>query len=175
MTSHAPQVVLIAGSPALASRSAALLRNLGVRLAAQGITSRLFTLNDFPGDDVFHALVGSPSIVELLAAIRDAEALVLGTPVYKAVYSGALKALVDLIPPDGLQHKTVTAIATGRLPAHGATVTHAFEDLFAFFKDAQPVPGLFLLDSQLTVRGEDIDFTREAETAVEQLAKSLTQ
>jgi len=172
MTAHA-QVVLIAGSPALASRSAALLRNLGVRLSAHGISSRVFTLSDFSGDDVFHARVGSPSIVELLTAVQNAKAVVLGTPVYKAVYSGALKALVDLIAPDGLEHKTVVGIATGRLPAHGMSVTRAFDELFAFFKGALALPSLFLLDPQLTVRGDSIELASEAEAPFGELERSL--
>jgi len=71
--------------------------------------------------------------------------------VYKAVYSGALKTVVDLIAPDGLQGKVLLGIATAKLDAHRATVDRAFTELFAFFPRQHRAATLALLDSQFSV------------------------
>ena len=40
-----------------------------------------------------------------IEAVSSASAVVFSSPVYKATYSGGLKLLIDLIPPDALRGK----------------------------------------------------------------------
>jgi FMN reductase len=97
---------------------------------------------------------------------------VLSTPVYKAAYTGALKAIVDLIPPDALAARPALGIATARLPAHGTEVDRAFSALFAFFR-ARALETLFVLDAELEVTGTGGVLSAEAEHRVRRAARSL--
>ncbi|GAA3495112.1 hypothetical protein GCM10019016_022120 [Streptomyces prasinosporus] len=60
-----------------------------------------------------HADFHHPAIVETTALFRQADGVVIGTPVYKAAYSGLLTALLDLLPQYALTGKTVLPLATG--------------------------------------------------------------
>lgn len=170
---QATDVIFIAGSPSAASRSAHALSALGKRLEARGISVRHFAVQDLPAEDVLRGRSESPPIAELLAAIRSARALVLGTPVYKAVYSGALKAVVDLIPPEGLDGKVALGVAAARLDAHGATVSRAYSELFKFFRGAHALPTFFLLDAEITSKDGKYEIEPQAVGRFDQVAAQL--
>lgn len=86
----------------------------------------------------------------VIEAIEEADALVVGSPVYKGSYTGLFKHLFDLIPPTALANKPVAIAATGGGARHALVVEHAFRPLFGFFNALQ-VP--------TTVYGADADFT----------------
>ena len=85
----------------------------------------------------------------VIEAIEEADALVVGSPVYKGSYTGLFKHLFDLIPPTALVNKPVAIAATGGGARHALVVEHAFRPLFGFFNALQ-VP--------TTVYGSDADF-----------------
>ncbi|MGV7031456.1 FMN reductase [Methylobacterium symbioticum] len=86
----------------------------------------------------------------VIEAIEEADALIVGSPVYKGSYTGLFKHLFDLIPPTALANKPVAIAATGGGSRHALVVEHAFRPLFGFFNTLQ-VP--------TTVYGSDSDFT----------------
>ncbi|MER9070685.1 NAD(P)H-dependent oxidoreductase [Mesorhizobium sp. M0902] len=56
----------------------------------------------------------------IIQRVEKADLLVVGTPVYRASYTGALKHLFDLVDHRALAGKTVLLAATGGSPYHGA-------------------------------------------------------
>ncbi|WP_394833310.1 NAD(P)H-dependent oxidoreductase [Pendulispora rubella] len=141
-------IVFVGGSPSSTSRSRFVAGAVAHALQGAGWTARHFSLGDFDAEDVFHGRTSAPKIAAFVDAVKSAAAIVLSTPVYKATYSGALKALVDLIPPDALAGKPALGIATIRLEAHGPEVDHAYRALFAFFQ-AKAVGSLIVRDDEL--------------------------
>lgn len=67
----------------------------------------LLKVRDFPAEDLLHAHFDSPAVQQLQAVVASADGLVVGTPVYKASFTGALKVLLDLLPERALAHKVV--------------------------------------------------------------------
>jgi FMN reductase len=174
MTDTRPyEVLLIGGSPAASSRSSRVLTQLAARLAQHDVRARQFGVDDFPAAELLHGRVEHPQLADFLEATRNAKAVVFATPVYKAVYAGALKLIIDLIQPDGLAGKTVLAVATGKLPAHGPTLDRAFTGLYEFFRGSQPLPTLFLLDNQVLIEGEALKFAPEVQAQVELAVTAL--
>ncbi len=57
--------------------------------------------------------------------------MVIGTPVYKAAYSGLLKSLLDLLPQYALAGKTVLPLATGGSTAHVLAIDYALRPVLA--------------------------------------------
>ncbi|MER9242595.1 NAD(P)H-dependent oxidoreductase [Mesorhizobium sp. M0633] len=55
----------------------------------------------------------------IIQRVEKADLLVVGTPVYRASYTGALKHLFDLVDYRALAGKTVLLAATGGSPYHG--------------------------------------------------------
>ena len=143
-------VVFIAGSPSPVSRSSAVARSVAVRLEGLGYATYWLDVRDFDPGDVFFARSDAPAVKRLAESVRRAAAVVFSTPVYKATYSGTLKALVDLLPPDALAGKPALGIGTTRLEAHGGELAKSFDALFSFF-EARPVGTLVVLDAEVTV------------------------
>jgi FMN reductase len=86
----------------------------------------------------------------IIDAVESADVLVVGSPVYRASYTGALKHLFDLVDFRALQGKRVVLAATGGTPLHGLMLEHQFRPLFGFF-GAVTVP--------TTVYAVEADFT----------------
>ncbi|MER9133219.1 FMN reductase [Mesorhizobium sp. M0768] len=69
----------------------------------------------------------------IVQRVEKADLLVVGTPVYRASYTGALKHLFDLVDYRALAGKTVLLAATGGSPYHGLVLEHQLRPLFGFF------------------------------------------
>lgn len=160
------QIVLVGGSPAETSRSSAVLLELARRLQAAGVASRVYSPREFDLSELAAGKVDAGPIKDFLSAINSARAVVFGTPVYKGVYTGVLKLIVDVIPPDALKTKTGLAIATGKLPAHLETTGAAFAALFKFFAVERVLPFIGLRDEQLRLDDAGVQFEPEAEQLI---------
>ncbi|MFJ2021996.1 NAD(P)H-dependent oxidoreductase [Streptomyces nodosus] len=97
---------------------------------------------------------GSPSVTSRTARLlrRQADGVVIGTPVYKAAYSGLLKSLLDLLPQYALAGRTVLPLATGGTTAHVLAIDYALRPVLASMGPAHITPGWFTLDKDITVR-----------------------
>ncbi|MBY3489517.1 FMN reductase [Rhizobium laguerreae] len=69
----------------------------------------------------------------IIDAVEAADALVVGSPVYRASYAGALKHLFDLVDYRALTGKRVILAATGGTLLHGLMIEHQLRPLFGFF------------------------------------------
>lgn len=76
----------------------------------------------------------------VLDKIVRADALIVGSPIYRGTYSGAFKNLFDLIPNDALKGKVVGIVATGGSDHHFLAIEHQFKPLFGYF-NAYTIPG----------------------------------
>jgi FMN reductase len=73
------------------------------------------------------------------------------TPIYKASYSGALKAFLDLLPQFALAGKVVLPLATGGTLAHVLALDYALRPVLVSLGAQHIVNGLFILDKTLIV------------------------
>lgn len=74
-----------------------------------------------------------PDLAAVIETIAHADALVVGSPVYKGTYTGLFKHLFDLIDPKALKDKPIVLTATGGSERHALVVDHGLRPLFAFF------------------------------------------
>ncbi|CCM78444.1 FMN reductase [Rhizobium mesoamericanum] len=84
---------------------------------------------------------------EIVRAVESADVLVVGSPVYRASYSGALKHLFDLVHYEALAGKPVILAATGGTPLHGLMIDHQLRPLFSFFKALALPTSVYALES----------------------------
>ena len=85
----------------------------------------------------------------IVEAIEGADALIVGSPVYKGAYTGLFKHLFDFVDPAALVGKPVILSAAGGGPRHALVVEHSLRPLFGFFS-AHTIPS--------AVYGSDADF-----------------
>ncbi|MEG8277277.1 NADPH-dependent FMN reductase [Streptomyces sp. AHA2] len=147
-------ILSVSGSPSATSRTARLLRHLDQRLIAQGHQVVPFDVRAVPAEALLGADFRHPAIVRATALVEQADGLVVGTPVYKAAYSGLLKSLLDLLPQFALAGKTILPLATGGSTAHVLAIDYALRPVLSSMGAAHIVPGWFTLDKDITT-GDD--------------------
>ncbi|WP_295735767.1 FMN reductase [uncultured Bartonella sp.] len=74
-----------------------------------------------------------PKGQQIIEELTSADALVIGSPVYKGSYPGLFKHFIDLIEPERLYGKPVLLSATGGGDRHALMVEHQLRPLFGFF------------------------------------------
>lgn len=157
-------VLSVSGSPSVSSRTAKLVRHLDARLIAQGHDVVPLDIRTVPAEALLGADFKHPAIVEATELFARADGIVIATPVYKAAYSGVLKALLDLLPQYALTGKTVLPLATGGSTAHVLAIDYALRPVLSSMGARHIVPGWFTLDKDITV-GEDGKVTVAPATA----------
>jgi FMN reductase len=166
-------VLSVSGSPSASSRTNRLLRHLDQRLLAQGHEVIPLDVRTVPADALLGADLRHPAITEATELFAQADGVVVGTPVYKASYSGVLKALLDLLPQYALIGKTVLPLATGGSTAHVLAIDYALRPVLSSMGAGHIVQGWFTLDKDITVH-EDGSLT-VAPAAGEALAQVVDQ
>src|SRR3982751_6769659 len=96
--------VAISGSPSRESKSRRLLAYALGRCGDAGVATRFIDLCELSADDLL-GRTKSAAAVEALAAVGGARIVIVGTPVYRASYSGMLKVFFDLFTTDALEGK----------------------------------------------------------------------
>lgn len=125
------------------------------------------------------ALLGAdfahPDIVRATELFASADGVVIGTPVYKAAYSGLLKSLLDLLPQYALTGKTVLPLATGGSTAHVLAIDYALRPVLSSMGAAHIVQGWFVLDRHITVAPDDtVTVDPAAALALEQVVDQFS-
>src|SRR5581483_4663845 len=78
---------------------------------------------------------------EAIELTAKADALVFGSPIYRAAYTGVLKNYFDLLPVEALLGKTAALVATGASTHHFLSLDLIFRPLLTFF-NMHSVPGV---------------------------------
>ena len=118
-------ILLLGGSPHIPSSSSRLLLHIGEQLALHGHTYSKLDVRDLPARALLQADYSDADIADAVRAVAEADAIVIATPIYKASYTGLLKAFLDLLPQDGLAGKLVLPLATGGGHAHTLALDYA--------------------------------------------------
>ena len=141
-------IVLISGSPSVDSRSEKVLDFIGSTLQHNGYSVQKISITDIPAEDLLYGHYNSPVIQKVTKQIEEAKAVVISSPVYKASYTGALKALIDILPQDILRHKAALPIMTGGSPAHLLAIEYTLKPIISVLK-GQSLNGVYIIDHQL--------------------------
>lgn len=140
-------VVTIGGSPASPSRCAAALAQVRAELEGRGLATAGVEIRDLDPQALVWARFDHPAIVDAVAAVRGARAVVIASPVYKASCSGLLKIFLDLLPPGALDGKTVLPVTTAGSLAHCLAIDYAMKPVLAVLGARHILQGACLLDA----------------------------
>lgn len=176
-----PKVLGISGSLSQPSRTTALVRAILTRFDQQAETRLVELAVEAPA--LFATLPKGPReprAAALIQAVETADLLVVGSPIYRASYTGALKHLFDLVDHRALEGTPVLLCATGGTALHGLMPDHQLRPLFSFFKAITIPTAVYALESDFDDRAlrsipvsERID--RAAAEAQLQLDLALSQ
>lgn len=136
------QVALVSAGSSENSSTTALVRQIGGavkdRMEAEGavVEVRLVNLRDVGRDVGIGVATGmiSDNLRGLLQTVEKADAVVAGTPVYKAGMSGLFKSFWDLASDDAVLATPVVLAATAGTPRHALVPDVEMRSLFAYLR-----------------------------------------
>jgi len=131
------RIVAVSGSLHEPSKTTALVRAIADAVAERAdVEVQLIELTAI-GPSLAGALRREDlpeSLEEQLVAIEQADLLIVGSPVYRASFTGLFKHLFDFIGQYELVGKPVLLAATGGGERHALMIEHQLRPLFAFFQ-----------------------------------------
>ena len=171
------RIVGLSGNLARPSRTRTLVQAVLDSAAARGLGStQLFDLVDAgPGLGVATDRSQADARLEaVLHAVQTADALVVGTAVYKGAYTGLFKHFFDLYDMEALARKPVIVTATGASPGHASVIDYHLRPLFLFFDAVVGSRGLYALQPDFeTPERLTEGFMRRVERSVDELQGML--
>lgn len=147
-------IVAIAGSPAHPSRTYSLLDHATLYLGQHNISTVIISVRDLPAEDLIFGRYDSPSLDPAKELIAQADGLIIATPVYKAAYTGVLKAFLDLLPQKALVDKVILPVATGGTIAHLLAIDYALKPVLSELGARHFISSIYAVDKQIQ-RQED--------------------
>lgn len=152
-------LLAISGSPSSPSKTVLALRVAAARAAehddvrADLLDLRQEELVFSDGRDPADYTGATRTAIDRVVA---ADALLVGTPMYRGGYTGRLKNLFDVLPNDALAGKPVGLVATGGTDHHYLALEHELKPLVGFFR-AWAVPGSVYANNTHFSDGELVD------------------
>jgi FMN reductase len=150
---HAPratdgEVVVLVGNPRPRSRTRAAAEAVGRSIVAhRGLHGgRTIDLADLAPELL---LPDAPAVEEALRTVASARFVVVATPVYKASYTGLLKAFLDRYGHRGLAGVSVVPLVVSASPAHGRAGDDHLVPLLVELGAEVPDSALALLEDDL--------------------------
>ncbi len=142
------QIVLISGSPSADSSSDIVLDFVGSLIKNQGHDVEKITVTDMPAEDLVYGRYDGEAIQAVTKKIEAADGIVIASPVYKAAYTGVLKALLDILPQDVFQSKVVLPIMVGGSYKHLLAIEYTLKPVIAILK-GNSLNGVYIVDNQV--------------------------
>jgi NAD(P)H-dependent FMN reductase len=90
--------------------------------------------------------------------IQAADAYIIGTPIYRGAYTGALKNLLDHVPVEALMGKVAGLLATGGSDHHYLSIDYVLRPVLMWF-NMHLVPGSVYVRSQ-QIQGQEVADTQ---------------
>ncbi|MBY3468723.1 NADPH-dependent FMN reductase [Rhizobium laguerreae] len=168
-------VVAISGNVSRPSKTRTLVeaiaKAISERLQLQSSCYDILDVQPDLGASLYRSDVPGP-LSDVLSAIETSAVLVVGSPTYKASFTGLLKHLFDLVDMKALNGRPVIVCATGKAAEHGPKVEQHFRMLFEFFNARVGPKFIFALDDDFSDDGRPSEAllkriqeqVREAET-----------
>lgn len=170
------KIVIIVGSPVQKSRLHAVVDRVRSQTEKSGNEVSVLYVRDLPAEDLLHARFDSEAIISANKQVEEADAVIIATPVYKASFTGILKAFLDLLPQKGLDNKLVLPIAVGGTIAHLLSIDFAMKPVFSVLGARNILTGVFVLDTQVVWNDQGgADIAEEATTRLDRSVAQLVQ
>ena len=146
-------VVGVSGSPTRPSRTTALVQEVADTFAArsggEATMIELAPLLGELGSGPFRGDIGADARAGL-EAVEAADLIVVGSPAYRASYTGLFKLFFDHIGQYALVDKPIVLTATGGSDRHALLVEHQMRPLFGFFQALTVPLGIFANEGDFT-------------------------
>ena len=142
------RVVALSGNPRAGSRTSLVAQTLATALAERldaGPVTSLELAEVAP--QLFAA--DAPDAERFAEVLAGASVAVVATPVYKASYTGLLKAFLDRYPTGGLRGVLAVPVTVSASPAHAFVAEHLLRPLLVELGASAPTRPFAVVEKQL--------------------------
>jgi FMN reductase len=169
-------IVIISGSPTPGSRLNGLIRHVESKWIEKDIKVSHIRVTELPADALLHANFKDEQIQAALALVESASGIVIASPVYKASYTGILKAFLDLLPQTGLKGKIILPLFIGGTIAHLLSLDYALKPVITVLGGRHILGGVYAID-QWILKLDDgaFDLTEELQERLNHSAEELAE
>jgi FMN reductase len=173
-----PNVLAIAGSPTYPSRTYSLLEHIAQQLKDESFQVDIISARDLPAEDLVSGNYRSAALEPIKALLDNASVVIISTPIYKAAYTGVLKAFLDLLPQKALVGKIVFPVATAGTIAHLLAIDYALKPVLSELGARQFIGTVYAIDKQIQVQPDgsiqlDEDLDQRLKDALNELISTV--
>lgn len=173
-------ILAVSGSPSHPSRTHGLLEYAAKILQPENFHTDIISVRDIPPEVLAYGRYDSPDLEEPKALLERANGVIIATPVYKAAYTGVLKAFLDLLPQRALSGKVVLPIATGGTLAHLLSIDYALKPVLSELKARYILGGVYAVDKQIQVQPDgslqlDEEIDQRLKEALQEFAETVSK
>jgi FAD reductase [NAD(P)H] len=110
---------------------------------------------------------------KVMEKITNADCFIIGTPIFQASLTGALKNLLDLIPPKALRGKVIGFVATGGTYQHYLVIENQLKPIASYFKAYVAPDTIYAHRDHFNEKNEIVD--SEIMERVQQFARQIVE
>ena len=147
------ELLIISGAPSPTAPTGVVVAQVAALLEAAGHRVTQLSVRALPTLSLLTEDLRDPEIAAAVSGVLSADGVVVASPVYRAAYSGLVKALLDLLPKKALRGRAVLPLATGGNQGFLVAMDYALHPLLAAKGADQVVRGEFVLDQNVGTPG----------------------
>jgi FMN reductase len=117
----------------------------------------------------------SPNLEQPKALLEKADGVIIATPIYKAAYTGVLKAFLDLLPQKALLGKVILPIATGGTLAHLLAIDYALKPVLSELGARHLLGGVYAVDKQIQSLADGTQLDEEIDQRLKHSLRDLVE
>lgn len=151
------KVTVVAGNPKAGSRTLEAVGLVAEAVTGAAPDSVIDVIELGPG------LLGwgDEQIAAAVATVAGSDLVVIGSPTFKATYTGVLKLFLDQFATgEGLRDVVAVPVMLGAGPGHALAPELLLKPVLAELGAATPAPGLYLLDSTYRSDGRIAEYAQ---------------
>lgn len=171
-------VVTIASCPSPISRSTAILHYVNQMLAAAHLQTETVLLRQLPAQDLLFGRPHSPVIQQQGHLIKQANGIIVGTPIHKGAYSEGLQAFLEVLPRSALAGKVVLPVAIGQREEDFGATDARLRALLTKFGASPLVEGVYIQERHVHLHNRQVYLDDPAkgqlDRGISQLLRDLT-
>jgi FMN reductase len=141
------KILAISGSASRHSKTALLVESILADLALKGLETTHLRLREIEATPLLSGDVSHPAVQNLTSLVKAANGILVATPIYKASFSGLLKAGLDVLPQSAFEGKAVFPIGTGGSLAHMLALDYGLRPVLQSMNPRHIVQSHFVLES----------------------------
>lgn len=147
-------VVAISGSPSSASRTSSLADHALAKLVSADISVENIRLTTLNPEALLRGKYDDSGLRMFTAKVSAAHGIIVATPIFKAAYSGLMKAALDVLPQFAMAGKVVLPVGTGGSAAHALALDYALRPVLQSMGARHVVQSCLVCESEM-IGGEN--------------------